>query len=86
MPARRMTKADRAERDGELLDILAEQSDNGREWCAADTVAAIYSRRHEHGRDSLSSSGVGRILARLATEGCCERNDAGYMSYYRRTL
>jgi hypothetical protein len=70
------------QRDRELLEILWSQSDAGREWVAADTVASRYNHRHALGRDGLSALAVGRHLSRLAASGRCERQ-LGYMSLYR---
>lgn len=79
MPARRLTTDEKQQRDHELLEIL---SNYGDEWTSADAVTSTYNNRHELGRDGLSAVGVGRILARLADAGRCERQ-LGYMSYYR---
>jgi hypothetical protein len=74
--------AEKEQRDSDLLEILWGQSDAGREWVAAATVASIYNHQRGLGRDGLSALAVGRHLSRLAADGRCERQ-LSYMSLYR---
>lgn len=69
--------------DRQQLALLCLRAASADEWIGADQVA---SRMREAGDEKASSTGVGRILSKLADEGHCLKRHTGAQWSFRAPL